>query len=239
MTDVCDDLAARLPDRYVADVQERVVLSAEAGDVTLFGGATVRESADGDGGGEPGGGAGVAVATAAGPATLVLTLPAVAPREETFVEVREEDTGRLVTVLELLSPKNKRGDGREAYLRKRNALVLSDVHLVEIDLLRSGTRLPTREPHPPGDHFAYVSHAEERPSVRVTAWELPDPLPTVAVPLHPRDGESFVDLARLVAARYERGRYRRKLNHRRDVAPPLPPDRLAWVRERLAAAGLA
>ena len=238
LTDLSDALGDRVPDRYVVDVQDRVVLATdfdgeadgEVSEVTLFGDATVRDPgpADGDGG----------AAVAARPGTVLLTLPEVDPREERFVEVREADTGRLVTVIELLSPKNKRGEGRDAYLRKRNALILSDVHLVEIDLLRAGRRLPTREPQPSGDYFAHVSHAEERPRVRVTAWDLPDELPTVAVPLHPRDGESFIDLARLTRERYARGNYRRKLNYTRPPVPPLAEDRAAWVAERLAAAGL-
>ncbi len=48
---------------------------------------------------------------------------------------------RLVTVIELLSPANKeRGSkGWELYRRKQEDVLKSDVHLVEIDLLRGGT----------------------------------------------------------------------------------------------------
>jgi hypothetical protein len=50
---------------------------------------------------------------------------------------------KLVTVIELLSPVNKRaGSNRPEYLKKRNALFESHVHLVEIDLLRSLSRMP-------------------------------------------------------------------------------------------------
>lgn len=40
--------------------------------------------------------------------------------QERYLEIREGSTGTVVTVLELLSPKNKRsGEGRNAYLQKR------------------------------------------------------------------------------------------------------------------------
>jgi len=55
----------------------------------------------------------------------------------TFLEIRDCDNRQLVTVLELLSPSNKRpGPDREQYLAKRQQLLASSVHLVELDLLR-------------------------------------------------------------------------------------------------------
>ena len=53
-----------------------------------------------------------------------------------FLEVRDRQGRELVTVIELLSPSNKRaGDDREQYLAKRRELLRSPAHLVEIDLL--------------------------------------------------------------------------------------------------------
>lgn len=49
------------------------------------------------------------------------------------------DGGRVVTVIEFLSPSNKlRGDGREHDKLKQAAYQRSNVNLVEIDLLRAG-----------------------------------------------------------------------------------------------------
>ena len=51
----------------------------------------------------------------------------------------------MVTVIELLSPSNKRaGDDREQYLAKRRELLRSPAHLVEIDLLRDGPPCPRK-----------------------------------------------------------------------------------------------
>ena len=60
-----------------------------------------------------------------------------------FLEIRDRGNRQLVTVLELLSPSNKRpGPDRGQDLAKRQQLLASSVHLVELDLLRGGPRLP-------------------------------------------------------------------------------------------------
>ncbi len=61
---------------------------------------------------------------------------------ERYLEVREMKTDRVITVIELLSPKNKRsGQGREAYEKKRRAILSSETHLIEIDLLRGSKEI--------------------------------------------------------------------------------------------------
>lgn len=51
----------------------------------------------------------------------------------------ESQTGTVVTVLEIFSPKNKRDkEGRKAYENKQKQVLASLINLVEIDLLRSG-----------------------------------------------------------------------------------------------------
>ncbi len=63
--------------------------------------------------------------------------------QESYLEIRQAGTGRVVTVLELLSPKNKRaGTGRDNYNAKHTKILASQTHLVEIDLLRAGESPP-------------------------------------------------------------------------------------------------
>jgi hypothetical protein len=59
---------------------------------------------------------------------------------ETYVEIRDRETGEIVvTVIELTSPWNKfPGPGRELYKKKQQEILASQSHLVEIDLLRGG-----------------------------------------------------------------------------------------------------
>jgi hypothetical protein len=53
-------------------------------------------------------------------------------RRETFLVVRDRETLEVVTVLETLSPANKRagGDGRREYLIKRDTVLQTATHLV-------------------------------------------------------------------------------------------------------------
>lgn len=84
-----------------------------------------------------------------------------------FVEIRDRRDRQLVTVLELLSPPNKRpGPDREQYLAKRRQLLAGNVHLVEIDLLRGGPRMPV-EDLPDCDYCIVVSRVEKRPDVGI------------------------------------------------------------------------
>jgi hypothetical protein len=65
--------------------------------------------------------------------------------QERYLAIREGSTGEVITTLKLLSPKNKKaGEGRDAYLQKRQQILTSATHFVEIDLLRGGMSLPLR-----------------------------------------------------------------------------------------------
>src|SRR5438445_5269168 len=61
---------------------------------------------------------------------------------EGYIEIREAGGGKVITVIEFLSPGNKSGvEGQKLYLQKPQELLHSDTNLVEIDLLRSGQRV--------------------------------------------------------------------------------------------------
>src|SRR5262249_15256600 len=67
-----------------------------------------------------------------------------------YIEILHRPDRTLVAVLELLSPANKEEPGRSDYLAKRNALLRHRIHVVEVDLLIGGRRLPVEEDLPPG-----------------------------------------------------------------------------------------
>jgi hypothetical protein len=63
-----------------------------------------------------------------------ITLPMPITLKERYLEVREIGTETVITVIEILSPKNKkRGKGRVAYERKRSRILESLSNLIEID----------------------------------------------------------------------------------------------------------
>ncbi|MFQ5857966.1 MAG: DUF4058 family protein [Anaerolineae bacterium] len=152
------------------------------------------------------------------------------------VEVRAAGNDVLVTSIEILSPVNKQPghEAFDAYRRKRRALLHSDVHLMEIDLLRKGERPPLVDPVPPAPYYVTLGRAQRRPVVEVWPLRLQEPLPTVPVPLLPPDPDVPLDLGAAVAAIYERGAYDLRIDYRQPPPlPPLLPEDEAWVHERL------
>lgn len=132
------------------------------------------------------------------------------------------DTMQLVTAIAVLSPVNKRL-GREAYTEyhpKRRDLLRSPVHLIELDLLRGGERMPLEKPVGSSAYVIMVSHAERRPLVKVWPLQLHDRLPVLPVPLFEPDPDVALDLGAAVAVVYERGGYASIIDYRQP--PPLP-----------------
>lgn len=138
------------------------------------------------------------------------------------VEVREVNTMQLVTAIEILSPVNKRPghDAYEGYQRKRRELLRSQAHLLEIDLLRSGTRPPLRQAVPTAPYYVVLSRVNLRPRVDVWPIQLWEPLPRVPIPLLDPDPDAAIDFGAIVAEVYKRGAYAALIDYRK--SPPLP-----------------
>jgi hypothetical protein len=152
------------------------------------------------------------------------------PIEETYLEVREAGTHRLVTVIEVLSPSNKEpGRDREAYLAKRDEVTRSSTHLVEIDLLRSGHRVPI-DPPIRSDYLVLVSRGPRRPRALAFAWNLRSPLPSIPIPLLPEDPEPRLPIGRVLHDLIDRARYFRRLDYERPPSPPLSDADAEWAR---------
>jgi hypothetical protein len=151
------------------------------------------------------------------PTTIPLARQEVEVRDR-WIEILHLPEMELVTAIEILSPANKMGPGRSDYLVKRNALVDRPVHLVEIDLLPGGKRMPMARPLPPGDCFAIVARIERRPDAQVYAWTLRQVLPPVPIPLRAPDPDVHLNLAEVVAMAYDLGGYARVLRY----GTPLP-----------------
>jgi hypothetical protein len=126
---------------------------------------------------------------------------------ETFIEIRDRLGREMVTIIELLSPSNKQpGPGREQYLGKRRELLASNVHVVELDLLRGGQRMPIAG-LPTCDYCAIVSRAEERPRAGIWPISLRDPLPMLPIPLRGSDPDAHLDLQALLHRLYDAAGY--------------------------------
>src|SRR5262249_11857877 len=160
---------------------------------------------------ERGRGPKVAVASAGGVLVadpIVLEL-ADEPVTETFVEVIDIASGRrVVTVLEILSPANKRpGPGQDQYLKKQGELIEGQVSLVEIDLLRAGRWVMSvaqrRIPRAHRTPYRVVVRRGWTPSkAELYPAPLRERLPAIRVPLRQTDEDAPLDLQALIERGY-------------------------------------
>ncbi len=159
------------------------------------------------------------------------------------VEVLDSyDQLKLVCAIEVLSPTNKRpGPGQASYLRKQEELLARDCHLVEIDLLRSGSRslsIPQwrLEEFQPFDYITCVSRWPRRNRFELYQTTLRDALPVVNIPLAEGDADVGLELEAAVSHAYEAGRYRRRIRYDQPCDLQLSDADQEWAKSLIAAA---
>lgn len=158
---------------------------------------------------------------------------------ENFLEVREVHTGKLVTILELLSPVNKLNDeGRQQYLQKRSQILLSQTNLVEIDLLRAGNPMPVVGQPVVSDYRILVSRAWQRPRAQLYPFNLQQPIPLFPLPLLRQDDPPEVNLGAILHALYERARFDLRLDYTQPPVPPLVDEDAVWAKALLSGSQL-
>lgn len=162
------------------------------------------------------------------PVTVEVPIPDVA--RESFLTIRESTTGEVVTVLELLSPSNKRqGEGRRVYEEKRRSILSSSTHLIEVDLLRGGAPLPLARAPLRSAYSILVSRAQARPRASLYPFGVREPIPPVPVPLREEDGEPELDLQVLLEGLYDRAEYDLAVDYSRPPEPPLADKDASWA----------
>jgi hypothetical protein len=222
--EIARQLAPKLRPKYVALTTERFVLD-EADDV-----AVATSSPYPDVLVVPSGRSGaIDPAPAIAPAPLQLETVVPVPVPHRAVEIRDTARRQLVTAIEVLSPTNKRGRGRREYLAKRRRLLLSSAHLLEIDLLRDGRRVPMRQPLPAVPYCVVLSRAERRPLSDVWPIGLRERLPTVPVPLLPGDADVPLDLQAALATIYDAVGFDLVVDYAQPPDVPLAGDDAAWA----------
>lgn len=223
-----------LPPNYVARIDEEIVMlepepydrkKAEP-DVAVIHDPLVARSH----------GAGAAIAERATSPVTLENVESLDPHTEVRIDITRLPERQVVTVIELLSPTNKSGDGRGLYLEKRHKLLRRPINVVEIDLIRAGRRLRLNRPLPPAHYYGFISRADRRPKCDVYAWTLRDALPALPIPLLAPDHDVHANLAAAFDLAYARGRYERSVNY---AEPPPPPALSAkdaeWVAETAGA----
>jgi hypothetical protein len=186
------------------------------------------------------GGVAVAEPRAAGPLVVSVETIEDGPFEEAFIEIRRRrgKEVQLVASLEILSLSNKRigNPGRAKYLAKQREVLDSPVHLIEIDLLRSGTytvAVPSdliKAKAGPFDYLVSIRRFDRPKEFLVYPISLPQRLPEIAIPLLPGDPEVPLDLQAIFDRAYDGGPYGREIEYGKDpIRPRLSSEQAEWA----------
>jgi hypothetical protein len=224
MPAIRESLSAQVTPGYIVKIEEHIYIHEPPAEQRLLIGradvSVVRRSG------------GVASGSAVLEPPARIRLPDVDIERNAYVEIRDRQSRELVTVIELLSPTNKRpGPDREQYLAKRAQLLRSTVHFIEIDLLRGWERMPLQEP-PRSDYCVLVSRAEERPEAGLWPLRLRDRLPIIPIPLRAPSPDARLDLHEILDRVYDAAYYRDYI-YTGIPDPPLGSDDAAWARQYL------
>lgn len=150
-----------------------------------------------------------------------VVLPIAEEIKERYLEVREVENSSVITVIEVLSPKNKAaGIGRLTYQQKRQTILRSFTHLIEIDLLRSGKPMEIIDQTNETDYRILVSRSHQRPLADLYEFSLQDRIPDILIPLQAEEPEPMLKLQQLIEGIYERGGYHLRIDYQQ---PPPPP----------------
>lgn len=222
---MADAITPQVAPKYRVSIEERVYTSVEDGLMVGIADVAVASSQT----------SGSAVTTATATKPIPVQVPMPEEVTERFLEVRLTQSGDIVCVIEVLSPKNKRSRvGRETYQTKRQKILQSQTNLIEIDLLRGGKPMPllaTIE----APYRILVSRGYSRPAAELYAFGLTESLPTIPIPLLKDDVEPVVDLQAILNDIYTRARFDLSIDYEQPLKPALSEADAAWVKNVLQA----
>ncbi|HUE70542.1 MAG TPA: DUF4058 family protein [Pirellulaceae bacterium] len=168
----------------------------------------------------------------------IMDVPAPEQYIEHYLVIRDRKQREVVTVIEVLSPGNKRpgSDGYREYHQKREELLGRRVNLVEIDLLRGGERPLTIQPLRDTTDYCVLVH-RGRWSGRAEAyqWTLRQALPVIKIPLAGDDPDVVLELQNAFRRAYDEGQYDIVLDYSEPLRPPVRKGDGSWVRQTLKA----
>ena len=222
-----DDIAPRIQPHFVARLEERTyadepdaMVLVGRPDLSVARDRPVSEPASRYGSGR----------------TLAVEVPTPDEIHETWLEIRTPGKeGKIITVIEVLSPTNKRAGsrGRRLYEKKRNRTLQSRAHLVEIDLLRAGSPMPLFGVDHASDYKILVSRSETRPRAELLVFSIRDRIPSFALPLLPGSNEPRVELGRVFRRLCKRACYRLLVDYRIPPIPALTAGDARWCSARV------
>jgi len=155
---------------------------------------------------------------------------------EEYIEVRQRSDGRLITLIDVVSPGNKTTEaGRQAYLAKRRESRAAGANLVDIDLVLQGQTMLdySREGLPDWDYAVTVTRATQPDRFEIYTATLQKKLPRFRMPLASDDRDTVVDLYVTFTRSYDQGGFGGKIDYKRDPSIRLAEEDRRWVNDLL------
>jgi hypothetical protein len=155
---------------------------------------------------------------------------------EDYIEIRQKSDGRLITLVDAVSPANKLTPaGRAAYLAKRCECKNAKANLVEVDLVLQGQPMLeySRDGLPDWDYAVTVTRSTQPERFEIYTATLQKKLPRFRLPLAPDDRDTVLDLHTAFTRCYDQGGFASKIDYRKDPSTPLNDEDRQWLHEIL------
>ncbi len=155
---------------------------------------------------------------------------------EEFIEIRQRADGRLVTLVDFVSPINKTtATGRAAYLDKRREARSANASIVEIDLVMEGQPLLdySRDGLPEWDYAVTVTRSTQPERYEIYTSTIQKRLPRFKLPLAVDDRDTVVDLQAAFARCYDLGGFAAQLDYRKTPPAVTEDTDVRWVHDLL------
>jgi len=156
--------------------------------------------------------------------------------EEEFIEIRQRNDSRLITLVDVVSPTNKTTSaGRAAYLEKRKEAKSSNSNLVEIDLVLQGQPMLdySREGLPDWDHAVTVTRATQPERYEIYTATLQKKLPKFRLPLAADDRDTVLDLQTVFSRCFDQANFMGQIDYLREPPTRVAADDRKWIDEML------
>jgi hypothetical protein len=155
---------------------------------------------------------------------------------EEFIEIRQRNDNRLVTLVDIVSPANKLTTaGRQAYLDKRREGKTCGTNLVEIDLVLQGQPMLeySRDGLPDWDYAVTVTRGTQPERYEIYTATLQKRLPRFRLPLAADDRDTVLDLHAAFTRCYDQGNFASKIDYQREPPTTITDEDRKWLDELL------
>jgi hypothetical protein len=156
--------------------------------------------------------------------------------EEEFIEIRQRNDSRLITLIDVASPANRTtAAGRQAYLDKRREAKAANANLVEIDLVMQGQPLIdfSREGLQEWDQAVIVTRATQPDRYEIYTATLQKKLPKFRLPLAGDDRDTVLDLQTTFSRCFDQGNFASLIDYQRDPQTKLDDEDRRWLTDIL------